>query len=73
MANRNIALLLFNREGDCLATKLRSGNAHCADGWEELLLPEIKRQQSLGKAVSFRADATFAKPPNCTEPSSKAT
>ena len=46
-------LLLFNREGDCLATKLRSGNAHCADGWEELLLPEIKRQQSLGKAVSF--------------------
>ena len=53
MANRNIALLLFNREGDCLATKLRSGNAHCADGWEELLLPEIKRQQSLGKAVSF--------------------
>jgi hypothetical protein len=33
-------LLLFNREGDCLAGKLRPGNVHSADGWEELLLPE---------------------------------
>ncbi len=33
-------LLLFNREGDCLAAKLRPGNVHSADGWEELLLPE---------------------------------
>jgi hypothetical protein len=38
-------LLLFNREGDCLAAKLRPGNVHSADGWEELLLPEIERQQ----------------------------
>ena len=30
--------------------------------WEELLLPEIKRQQALGKEVVFRADAAFAKP-----------
>jgi hypothetical protein len=37
-------LLLFNREGDCLAAKLRPGNVHSAAGWEELLLPEIKRQ-----------------------------
>jgi hypothetical protein len=55
-------LLLFNREGDCLATKLRPGNVHSADGWEELLLPEIERQQKLGKEVVFRADAAFAKP-----------
>jgi Transposase DDE domain group 1 len=55
-------LLLFNREGDCLAAKLRPGNVHSADGWEELLLPEIERQQKLGKEVVFRADATFAKP-----------
>ena len=55
-------LLLFNREGDCLAAKLRPGNVHSADGWEELLLPEIKRQQALGKEVVFRADAAFAKP-----------
>jgi hypothetical protein len=55
-------LLLFNREGDCLAAKLRSGNVHSAEGWEELLLPEIERQQKLGKEVIFRADAAFAKP-----------
>jgi hypothetical protein len=55
-------LLLFNREGDYLAAKLRSGNVHSAEGWEELLLPEIERQQRLGKEVVFRADAAFAKP-----------
>ena len=55
-------LLLFNREGDCLAAKLRPGNVHSAEGWKELLLPEIERQQKLGKEVVFRADAAFAKP-----------
>jgi len=55
-------LLLFNREGDCLAGKLRPGNVHSAEGWEELLLPEIERQQKQGKEVVFRADAAFAKP-----------
>jgi hypothetical protein len=50
-------LLLFNREGDCLAAKLRPGNVHSADDWEELLLPGIERQQKLGKEVVFRADA----------------
>jgi hypothetical protein len=55
-------LLLFNHEGDCLGAKLRPGNVHSADGWEELLLPEIERHQRLGKEVVFRADAAFAKP-----------
>ena len=55
-------LLLFNRDGDCLAAKLRPGNVHSAEGWAELLLPEIERQQKLGKEVVFRADASFAKP-----------
>ncbi len=55
-------LLLFNREGDCLAAKLRPGNVHSAEGWHELLLPEIERQQWMGKEVAFRADAAFAKP-----------
>ena len=55
-------LLLFNGEGDCLAVKLRPGNVHSAEGWEELLLPEIERQQAQGKQVAFRADAAFAKP-----------
>jgi hypothetical protein len=59
-------LLLFSREGDCLAAKLRPGNVHSADDWEELLLPEIERQQKLGKEVVFRAGPggrpAFAKP-----------
>jgi hypothetical protein len=55
-------LLLFNSQGDCLAVKLHPGNVHSAEGWEELLLPEIKRQQQQGKEVVFRADAAFAKP-----------
>jgi hypothetical protein len=55
-------LLLFNRDGDCLAAKLQPGNVHSAETWEELLLPEIERQQKLVKEVAFRADAAFAKP-----------
>jgi len=55
-------LLLFNREGDCLAAKLRPGNVPSADGREDMLLPEIERQHRLGKEVVFRADAAFAKP-----------
>jgi len=35
---------------------------HSAEGWEELLLPEIERQQKLNQEVVFRADAAFAKP-----------
>ena len=33
-----------------------------AEGWKELLLPEIERQQQLGKEVAFRGDAAFARP-----------
>jgi len=39
-----------------------TGNVHSAEGWEEVLLPEIERQQRMGKEVAFRADAAFAKP-----------
>ena len=55
-------LLLFNRDGDCLAAKLRPGSVHSAEDWEELLLPEIERQQRMEKEVVFRADAAFAQP-----------
>src|SRR5262245_18039209 len=55
-------LFLFNDEGDCLAAKLRPGNVHSADDWDELLLPEIDRRHAEGKHVAFRADAAFAKP-----------
>ena len=39
----------------CLAAKLRPGNVHSADGWEELLLPEIDRQLAQGKEMAFSA------------------
>jgi hypothetical protein len=55
-------LFLFNGEGYCLAAKLRPGSVHRAEGWEELLLPEIDRQQAQDKEVAFRGDAAFAKP-----------
>jgi Transposase DDE domain group 1 len=55
-------LLLFNGEGDCLAAKLRPGNVHSAEGWEELLLPELDRLKARGKEVAFRGVAAFAKP-----------
>ena len=54
--------MLFNQHGDCLGAKLRPGNVHSAEDWDELLLPEIERQQAEGKQVTFRADAAFAKP-----------
>jgi Transposase DDE domain group 1 len=52
-------LLLFNGDGDCLAAKLRPGNVASADGWEELLLPEIDRQQAQGREVVSRGDAAL--------------
>jgi hypothetical protein len=55
-------LPLFNREGDCLAAKLRPGKVHSAEGWAELLLPEIARQQRPGREVVFRADAPSRQP-----------
>jgi hypothetical protein len=42
--------------------KLRPGNVHSAVDWDEVLLPEIERQQKQSKAVVVRADAAFAKP-----------
>ena len=48
--------------GDCVAAKLRPGNVSSADDWEELLVPEIDRQQAEGQRVAFRADAAFARP-----------
>ena len=55
-------LLLFNQHGDCLAAKLRPSNVHSAEDWNELLLPEIERQQAVCKQFAFRGDAAFAKP-----------
>ena len=48
-------LLLFNREGDCLAAKLRPGNVHSADGWEELLLPRLSGSRRWARRWSSAA------------------
>ena len=45
-----------------MAATLRPGNVPSADDWDDLLLPEIERQQAEGNRVAFRADAAFAKP-----------
>src|SRR3974390_41780 len=55
-------LLLFNREGDCLAAKLRPGNVHSADDWEGVWWPGSRRQRGQVKEGVGRADAAFAKP-----------
>jgi hypothetical protein len=36
---------LFTCQCHCLAAKFRPGHVHSAQGWEEVLLPEIERQQ----------------------------
>ena len=52
-------LFLFNEHGDCLAAMLRPGNVPSAEDWDDLLLPELDRQQAEGKRVAFRADAAL--------------
>ncbi len=55
-------LFVFNPEGDCLAAKLRPGNVHSAEGWDEVLLPIIDRYRRRRQRVVVRADAAFARP-----------
>jgi hypothetical protein len=55
-------IFVFNPEGDCLAAKLRPGNVHSADGWDEVLLPTIDRYRRRRQTVVVRADAAFALP-----------
>jgi hypothetical protein len=55
-------LFVFNSEGDCLAAKLRPGNVHSADGWDDVLLPIVDRYCAQGQTVVVRADAAFALP-----------
>ena len=55
-------LFVFNPEGDCLAAKLRPGNVHSAEGWDEVLLPLLDRYRRRQQRVVVRADAAFAMP-----------
>ena len=55
-------LFLFNQFGDCEGAKLRSGNVHSADDWQEVLDPVLERYFTAAVRLLFRADAAFAKP-----------
>jgi hypothetical protein len=55
-------LFLSNSHGDCLTAKLRPGNVHSVEDWDELLLPEIEREQAECKQVAVRADAALPNP-----------
>jgi hypothetical protein len=55
-------IFAFNQFGDCEAAKLRPGNVHSADGWEDFIPPIVGRYTGERIPVYFRADAAFAKP-----------
>ena len=55
-------LFLFNQFGDCEAAKLRAGNVHSADDWQEVLDPVVDRYLTATVRLLFRTDAAFAKP-----------
>jgi DDE family transposase len=55
-------LFVFNQFGDLERCALRSGNAHSAEGWREVLEPVVARYRTTMKRRYFRADAAFASP-----------
>src|SRR3989442_15896561 len=55
-------LFVCNPDCDCLSAKLRPGNVHSADGWDDVLLPIIDRYRAQDQTVVVRADAAFALP-----------
>jgi len=55
-------LFVFNQYGDCLKVKLRPGNVHSADGWQEFLEPILRYYAGKGIEVQVRGDAAFALP-----------
>jgi len=55
-------LLVFNQYGDCLKVKLRPGNVHSADGWQEFLEPTLRSYAEKGINIKVRGDAAFAIP-----------
>ena len=55
-------LFLFNQFGQLERCKLRPGNVHSADGWEDVLKPVMARYAGRNILHFFRADAAFAIP-----------
>ena len=55
-------LFLFNQHGQLERCKLRPGNVHSADDWEDVLKPVMARYAGRDILRLFRADAAFALP-----------
>jgi len=56
-------LFVFNQYGDLERCRLRPGNVHSADNWQEVLEPVVKRYRWTGLWRRYlRADAAFAIP-----------
>ena len=55
-------LFVFNQFGHLERCKLRPGNVHSADGWENVLKPVMARYADKDILHLFRADAAFAIP-----------
>jgi hypothetical protein len=55
-------LFVLNQFGHLERCKLRPGNVHSADGWEEVLKPVMARYADRDILRLFRADAAFALP-----------
>jgi len=54
--------LVFNQYGDCFKVKLRPGNVHSADGWQEFLESILRSYAEKGIDIKVRGDAVFAIP-----------
>jgi len=55
-------LFVFNQYGDCLKVKLKPGNVHSADGWQEFLEPILRYYAGKEINIKVRGDAAFAIP-----------
>ena len=55
-------LFCFTSDGDCLAEKLRAGNAHSAEGTVKFISPIVGRYRKRFKLFWLRGDAAFANP-----------
>jgi len=55
-------LFLFNHMGDLERCRLRPGNVHSADGWQDVLVPVVERYKERQVRLYFRGDAAFASP-----------
>jgi len=58
-------LFLFNQFGDCEAAKLRSGNVHSADDWQEVLDPVVERYLKLRNSFGWTGRPMDAMLPLC--------